>query len=382
MVHKNNLRNYTILHTEASNGWGGQEIRIITEAEGLIKRGHRVIITASAESQIIKEAKASGIETELLSMKRASILFSIWRLLNIINKYNIDIVNTHSSWDSWLGSIAGRLSGKKPFVIRTRHLSTPIGNNFMSRIVYDYLPDMIITTGEAIRNNMINKNHFNPDKILSIPTGIDLDKFNNEGEGTNLRNALNVTERVPLIGMVSVLRSWKGHLYLLEAIPEVIKAFPDARFIITGDGPYKDVIEEKIRAMDIQRYIIMTGYRDDIPAILSAIDLLVFPSYANEGVPQAVLQAFAMGKTVIASDVGSVSEVVLDYETGILVSPCNSKALAENIIGLLKDKDKKEKMAAAGRRLVEAQYSLEKMLDRTELLYNELMAQKGSRFNA
>lgn len=376
------MKNLTILHTEASNGWGGQEIRIITEAEGLIKKGHRIIIAAPPDAMIIKQAKTKNIETVPLSMERFSVLGPIKKIIDIINKYEIDIVNTHSSRDSWLASIAARLSSKKPVIIRTRHLSTPISNNLLSRIVYNHLPHKIITTGESIKDSMIEENHFNPDKIVSIPTGIDLDKFNNEGEGTNLRNTLNVTENIPLIGMVSVLRSWKGHLYLLEAIPEVIKAFPDARFIITGDGPYKDVIEEKIRAMDIQRYIIMTGYRDDIPAILSAIDLLVFPSYANEGVPQAVLQAFAMGKTVIASDVGSVSEVVLDYETGILVSPCNSKALAENIIGLLKDKDKKEKMAAAGRRLVEAQYSLEKMLDKTELLYNELMAQKGSSFNA
>lgn len=372
------MRNYTILHTEASKGWGGQEIRIITEAEGLIKRGHRIIIAASPDARIIKQAKTRNIETAPLSMERFSVLGNIKKLIDIINKYEIDIVNTHSSRDSWLASIAARLSFRKPVIIRTRHLSTPISNNFLSRFVYNYLPHKIITTGESIKKDMIDKNGYNPDKIVSIPTGIDLKIFKAGKSGANIRRALKISVRAPLIGMVSVLRSWKGHIYLLEAIPDVAKRFPNARFLIVGDGPYKDVIEEKIKEMGIGKYIIMTGHREDIPALLSAIDFLVFPSYANEGVPQAVLQAFAAGRTVIASNVGSISEVVLNNKTGILIPSRNSSILTEKIIELLKDKDKRKKMAFAGRKLVESGYSLEAMLNKIEKLYNALRVRGGN----
>lgn len=371
------MRNYTILHTEASKGWGGQEIRIITEAEGLIRRGHRIIIAAPPDAMIIKQAKIRDIQTMPLSMKKSSIFCPINEIIDIINKYEIDIVNTHSSRDSWLASIAARLSFRKPVIIRTRHLSTPISNNLLSRIVYNHLPHKIITTGESIKIDMIDKNGFNPDKIISIPTGIDLKTFKGGKINANIRRTLKISARAPLIGMVSVIRSWKGHLYLLEAIPDVIKEFPNARFLIVGDGPYKDVIEEKIEKMGIERYVIMTGHREDIPEILSTIDFLAFPSYANEGVPQAVLQAFAMGKTVIASNAGSISEVVLNNKTGILIPSRNSSVLAKRIIELLKDKDKRKKMAFAGRKFVESRYSLEAMLNKIEKLYNELMTMRG-----
>lgn len=372
------MKKYTILHTEASKGWGGQEIRIITEAEGLIKRGHRIIIAAPPDAKIIKHAKTKNIEAVPLSMEKFSVLGPIKKLMDIINKYKIDIVNTHSSRDSWLASIAARLSFRKPVIIRTRHLSTPISNNLLSRIVYNHLPHKIITTGESIKDSMIERNNFNPDKIVSIPTGINLEIFKTRKSGTNIKRAFNIPARSPLIGMVSVLRSWKGHIYLLEAVPNVIKKNPNTRFLIVGDGPYRDVIEEKIKKMGIERYVIMAGHREDIPEILSAIDFLVFPSYANEGVPQAILQAFAAGKTVIASNAGSVSEVVLNNKTGILIPPRNSAFLGKRIIELLNAKDKRKKMALAGRKLVESGYSLEAMLNKIEKIYNELMTMRGS----
>lgn len=371
------MKKYTILHTEASKGWGGQEIRIITEAEGLIKRGHRIIIAAPPDAKIIKHAKTKNIEAVPLSMEKFSVLGPIKKLMDIINKYKIDIVNTHSSRDSWLASIAARLSFRKPVIIRTRHLSTPISNNLLSRIVYNHLPHKIITTGESIKDSMIERNNFNPDKIVSIPTGINLEIFKTRKSGTNIKRAFNIPARSPLIGMVSVLRSWKGHIYLLETVPNVIKKNPNTRFLIVGDGPYRDVIEEKIKKMGIERYVIMAGHREDIPEILSAIDFLVFPSYANEGVPQAILQAFAAGKTVIASNAGSVSEVVLNNKTGILIPPRNSAVLGKRIIELLNAKGKRKKMALAGRKLVESGYSLEAMLNKIEKLYNELMTMRG-----
>src|SRR4030066_1725442 len=267
-----------ILHTEASKGWGGQEIRIITEAEGLIKREHRIIIAAPPDAMIIKQAKQRGIETVPLSMEKSSVFDPIKKIIDIINKYEIDIVNTHRSRDSWLASTPARLSFRKPCIIRTRHLSTPISNNFLSRIVYNHLPHKIITTGESIKKDMIDKNGTNPDKIVCIPTGIDLKIFKAGKSGANIRRALNIPVRAPLIGMVSVLRSWKGHIYLLEAIPDVVKKIPNARFLIVGDGPYMDVIEEKIKEMGVRKYVIMTGHREDIPEILSAIDFFAFPS--------------------------------------------------------------------------------------------------------
>ncbi|MDI1471021.1 MAG: glycosyltransferase [Thermodesulfovibrio sp.] len=118
------------------------------------------------------------------------------------------MVNTHSSKDSWVSTIAAKLAYNKPKIIRTRHLSTPIKNNFLNRLIYDTLPDAIITTGEEIRKNMINHNKFNHNKIFSIPTGVDLKRFNPEKVNPIFKS------KEFKVGTIGVLRSWKGHIFI------------------------------------------------------------------------------------------------------------------------------------------------------------------------
>jgi hypothetical protein len=118
----------TILHTESSNGWGGQEIRILTEAEGMRRRGHRVLIAATPGSRLLDEAVGKGVEMVRVEMDGWRMFAAVGRLRAVIGRERVDIVNTHSSRDSWLASAATRLSSRKPILIRTRHLSTPIGD--------------------------------------------------------------------------------------------------------------------------------------------------------------------------------------------------------------------------------------------------------------
>ena len=127
--------------------------------------------------------------------------------------------------------------------------------------------------------------------------------------------------------------------------------------------------------MGITDYVLFLGHRDDIPALMSMLDVIVLPSYANEGVPQSILQAMAMGKPVVASSAGSIPEVVHDKETGILVEPKNANALAERIVFMLDNYDFARKVAANARKLIETKYSLRHMVSRIEEIYNDLMRQ-------
>src|SRR5580700_2616061 len=133
-----------ILHTESSRGWGGQEIRILREAEGMRKRGHEIILAVNTGGSLISRARESGFLVYELPFKKALSWKTIYALIQMCSAHQIDLINTHSSLDAWLGGIAARMAGKK--VIRTRHLSTPIRKGWNSRLLYRTLADFVITT--------------------------------------------------------------------------------------------------------------------------------------------------------------------------------------------------------------------------------------------
>ena len=356
----------TILHTESSLGWGGQEIRIVRESVGMSKRGHRVIIAAPFQSAIFKRAPGEGLEVLPAEFRKKSPR-SISQMVSLINQVRPDFVNTHSSSDSWVSSIAAKLSRRGSKIIRTRHLSTPISRSLLSRLIYDLLPEAVMTTGEEIRQRMIHVNGFRASKIYSVPTGIDLQRFNPEKTIPAFK-----TDSFA-VGMVGVLRSWKGHLFFLKAIPEILKRVRDAHFYITGDGPQRENIENAIREMSLQEHVSLLGHREDVPEIMASLDLIVHPSYANEGIPQSILQAFAMGKPVIASDIGAIREIVIDRKTGLLIKPGDPQQIAERVTELYNHPNMMARLGNEGRRLVGQEHSIEKMLDKIEALYRRIL---------
>jgi glycosyltransferase involved in cell wall biosynthesis len=357
---------FTILHTEASLGWGGQEIRIVREAAGVAGRGNRVVIAAPESSMIFGRARDSGIEVFPARFNKRNPL-SVTKMAALIDRLGPDILNTHSSADSWVSTLAAKLSRTRPKVIRTKHLSAPISRSFLSRVIYDILPDAVITTGEEIRRMMIERNKFDAGRIISIPTGVDLDQF----DPKTVKPASKVG--APCVGMIGVLRSWKGHLYFLEAARLVLKEFPSVRFFIAGEGPQRRNIESMIADLSLSGKVVMLGHREDVPRIIALLDVVVHPSYANEGVPQSVLQALAMGKAVVASDTGAIGEVVIDGKTGFLVRPRSAKEISEKILYLLGHAGVREKFGEAGRTLVERFYSMRRMVDRICELYAGLL---------
>jgi len=355
----------TILHTEASLGWGGQEIRIVLEAEALSRMGHRLLIAAPRESQIFSEARARGITTLPLLMTRLVFPVALARLVGIIGQYQIDIVNTHSSLDSWIASLAARLSRRQPRIIRTRHIHTDIRGG---KIIYGRLPDRIMTTSEAIRQTLIARCAVRPDQIVTIPTGVDCDRFH-PAVAETFRQEMGIDRDTILIGMVSVLRSWKGHRYFLEAVDRLRKQAARLAFVIVGDGQMRAQIERWRADLHLESTVTLTGFRSDVPQILRALDVLVLPSYAHEGIPQIVLQAQAMETAVVASDIDGIREAVIDGETGLLSPPRDAEALAGRIERLIGDAALRARLGRQGRARILAQWTLPQMTDRILELY-------------
>ena len=347
-------------------GWGGQEIRIVRESLGMMQRGYRLMIAAPSDSVIFRKAQDSGIKTIAAVFNKKN-PFSILKMRAVICREHPDILNTHSSSDSWVASLAARSLKAGPRIIRTRHLSTPISRTLLSRFIYDTVPDAVMTTGEEIRNAMVSKNGYDGSKIFSVPTGVDLQVFDQSKAQPAIR------QDGFAVGMVGVLRSWKGHKYFLAAIPEILEQIPSAHFYIAGEGPQRENIVSIIRGMKIERHVTMLGHRDDIPQVLASLDIVVHPSYGHEGVPQTLLQAFAMQTPVIAANVGAIPEIVIHNKTGLLIEPQRPDLIAQGAIELYRNPDLGIRLAREAKKLVLSRYSMDNMLDKIESIYRKIL---------
>jgi glycosyltransferase involved in cell wall biosynthesis len=197
-----------ILHTEASLGWGGQEIRILTEAATFQRRGHAVHLLCDPRSNIFEAAPRYGIARTAMPMKRS--LPNILRLRRFLREFRPDVVNVHSSKDHWLAALARIGLRERPAIVKTRHISAGVNRNAPTRWLYRRGADFVMTTGEEIVRQLTTDGFLSKDRVAAVPTGMDTARFS-PGEQAAARAATGLPADRVLFGIVATLRSWKGH---------------------------------------------------------------------------------------------------------------------------------------------------------------------------
>lgn len=349
-------------------GWGGQEVRVFAELEWMRAHGHWVALAAHPESAIAERARKEGIAFFPLQTHKGMLPAEVVRLTMWMGRNRVEIVNTHSSNDGWLAGVAAHLA-IEPILVRSRHIEVDYPNKFWSGVAYRTLPHHVITTSQRIADRLIVELAVDPARVTCIPTGVDLERFNAVRNGT-LHKELSLPPNVALVGMISVLRSWKGHATFLDAAAQLLlDAKRSVHFVIAGDGPGREELAEKIAHEPWKDRVTVLGHRADVPNVLSSLDVLVLPSYAHEGIPQIVLQAQAMACPVVATAVGGIPEVVEEGVNGLLVPPRDFPALAEKIGMLLYDPKLSERLGHAGREYVVKHHSLDAMGERLLEVY-------------
>ncbi len=362
-----------ILHLEASSGWGGQEIRILRELEGMRARGHTLILAVTKGGGLVSRAKERGFTVYELGFKRSSWPLTLFKLLHILKKHEIDLVNTHSSLDSWIGGMAARI-GRKP-IVRTRHLSTPIKPGFNSRFVYGKLADFVVTTCSSILP-MISKQSGKPlHQCRSIATGVDPKKIQVEPEEVaEFRAKFGLQPEDFLIGTACFMRSWKGIDDLLKAADR-LRNVPHLKWVIIGGGH----AERHIRfAKELQlENILFTGHLDRPFPALAALDVFALLSTAHEGISQALLQAAYLEKPLISTRTGGLAEVCIDPHTGFNVSPFAPNEVAHAVLKLKSNPSLRDQLGQNGKKLVLEKFTLTHTLDQMEEVYKEVFVSKS-----
>lgn len=357
-----------IVHTESSCGWGGQEIRVLNEAAGMIRRGHAVTLLCPPESRIYQEAGQRGVPAAALPIGRKR-LVGVRAIRQWIKANRPDVVNTHSSTDTWLVALAGLFLRNAPPMVRTRHISAPIPGNWPTRWLYRKATRHVVTTGEALRQQVIDETGVSPRQVTSVPTGVS--QAFQPGDRPRARAQLGLPTDVFTIGIIATLRSWKGHGFLLEAFARLRDR--SARLVIVGDGPQRNVLEKQVRDLGLAGRVTMPGNQREVLPWFQALDVFTLPSYANEGMPQAVMQAMACALPVISTPIGATTEAVIAEKTGVLVKPQDVESLHAALERLHDDVDLRHRLGQAAREHVLACLGEEAMLDRMEQVFRHAL---------
>ena len=364
--------------------FGGGERVFAQIINRLPVKKYKVTVACLPTGAFIEKIERSGAQVKSVDMRNRFNPKIILQLASLIKTEKIDIVNSQGARADFFARIASKLAGV------TATISTvqmPVGGfdvNPIKKFVYMALDrfserfvDRFIVTSDTLEKTMIETHKIGPQRVVKIYNGVETEEYCvDEGELTNRRSKFRkescLEENVPVVGTIGRLVWQKGFEHFIEAIPDVLKRFKKARFLVVGEGALKDKLEAKSKSLSLEDKIIFTGFRNDIKDVLAAIDIFVMPSLL-EGLPMILLEAMAMAKPIVATNIDGVKEVLNNGETGLLVTPRDPIVLSEAIVDLLNHRDKAYQMGLAARRVVEKRFGADIMVQKVEKIYEKLL---------
>ena len=356
---------FRILHSEASLGWGGQEIRILTEAAKFATEGHSVHLICDPDSDIFAASMRYGIHCNAIPMKRKS-LHGLLAMRRFLQSWRPDVVNSHSSIDHWLAAAARTGMKTRPAIVRTRHISARVSRGAATRWLYNSGCDGVMATSQSIVTDLTNDGFLPPDRVWAVPTGIDAARYV-AGDRDAAREVLRLRQACFVFVIVATLRSWKGHSYLLDALSHLPAA--TTRLLIVGDGPQEQNLRQQIAALDLGDQVILTGRQHDVVPFLQAADTFILPSTGNEGVPQAMLQAMACRLPIVTCPVGGIPELLEGLSAVYLAEPRNVDSLSRVMNAVMNDTVSEEARGALRDRVIR-KFSIDRMYAKTLLSFD------------
>jgi glycosyltransferase involved in cell wall biosynthesis len=347
----------------------GAAIQLRDLAAGLAARGHHVTVATPPSPQWDERCRAIGVEHVGIAMHQPFDPRAAWRLARLIRRRRIQVAHAHKGRARTLAILAGMMGGRTRLVLN-RGVSFSVAGirrvGYTSRRV-----DAIVAVCESIKRGLVEAGVPGA-KIDVIYSGTDIERFHPGVDGTSIRRELGLARDDLLVTQIGV-RSWRGWKDVVGAMGAVAARVPRARLLFVGvPAPRVAEIAERARSAGIADRVLTLGPREDVPAILCASNLVVDASYAGAGITGSIREALACERPVIATAVEGMPELVRDGETGRLVPPRAPSALADAVVAALAEPMASQAMARAGRKRVEAHFSLRAKLDATEALYRRL----------
>lgn len=359
-----------IVHSEAATSFGGQEGRIFKEMTAMRARGHDVQAICQPQALLTARLREAGFTVHTLEMDGPlNYIKGVLKIRSILRAGRFDVLNTHSRRDTVIAAAAARLAGT-PLIVRTRHLSNKVGSLWS----YTRLPHRVTTVSDHVRQHLIDRG-VPAEHIATVYSPIVLPE---PVEHSTLRGELGLAEDDIVVGCVAVMRATKGHKDLIDAIAPLMASRPALHLVFIGGGsPVFEQTQAYIAELGLQTRIHLMGTRRDVPNLLAGCDLFALATQ-QEASGTVYVEAEASGLPVIGTDVGGVSEMMRNGETGILVPPKDPIALRAALERLIDDPELRHRMGQAGRRMVweEGVFSTKRLAETTEAIYRKWLAER------
>jgi glycosyltransferase involved in cell wall biosynthesis len=285
--------------------------------------------------------------------------------------YRAEIVGTRAAWR------VAEAGLRRPMVVGTVH-SSRIRSNEDRELLRALTPrmDHLVAVSQANVRKIESEGRSGPPVTL-IYNGVDLDRYDHQEPCCTLREEYGLPENGPIVGVVARLEPEKGHPTLLEAWPTVLAAQPEATLLVIGEGSRREELAAQAASLGLGSRVVFTGRRDDVPAVTAALDVAVLPSY-REAQGLSILEAMALSRPVVATNVGGIPEMIEDGVTGLLVPPHDAPALGAAILRLLDDHPLADMLARNAHDLVHERFCVELMVRAIESIYDEAVGAEAA----
>ena len=354
----------------------GGEKWMLTTAEELSTRGHRVVVSGRPRSRWIEYSRARGLPTRTMPMRGDLDPYGMLRHLGMLSGERFDVVCLGFEKAVRLCGFPARLQNRSAIISRK---GLPLMyDRVLYRFAYRHIVDRILTPSHDLKRMLCEHPWIASESVDVVHNGVRVPPRPAEDEILRIRRELGVPEDVRVIVTAGRFSPQKGFSYLLDALPKVLQSFSDVHLVLIGEGELRGDLEHQIERLNIRDRVHLPGYRRDVPRLLGASDLFVLPSL-YEGLPNVMLEAMAAGIPVVATSVNGVPEVVEDGVCGRLIPPKSGRHIESALCEFLGSWDRAREIGEAGRRRVESAFTVERMVDGVERVFqNAVLRKRGS----
>ena len=363
----------SLFHIDAGREWRGGQRQSFFLAKRLKQRGIPFVYAVQPESPLHQKASEEGLPVFPVKIKSEFDVGAVLRLARAMKRNKCMLAHFHDAHSVSVGSMAASLA-KVPLRVISRRVDFPLKKNYFSRRKYKKNIDAIIAISKGVKEVLVGGG-IDPNVIKVIPSGIDFTPYMEAASSGYLRGKLSLAPDDFLVGIVAHLADHKGHQYLIQATKALKEHSSKIKVIIVGSGPLHMELTKQAEESGVKDIVFFLGFREDVPQILSSLDVFVLSSYL-EGMGSSILDAMACSLPVVATKVGGIPEVVRHRETGLLVSPRNPSALANAILKLYNDRELASRFGQNGYRVVHQKFSSEAMAEKIIRVYENIGLRK------
>ncbi len=361
-----------VVEVLATGGNGGAQEHLNSLVNRLDPERYDVSIVSLSPGSAVRKLQKAGFSVTVIDEVDDAI--AVGALATHLADVRADVIHNHMYRAETVGTRAavalGEVGHRKPYVVSTVH-SSRIRSDEDRQTLRDLTPrmDQLIAVSRMIEDKIEDEGRVGT-PVRLIYNGVDLSRYDHQEACCTLPDEYGMEPGSQIVGVVARLEQEKGHPTLLASWPLVLRAVPDAYLLIVGEGSRRDALEAQARELKIAHRVVFTGRRDDVPSVTAALDVAVLPSY-REAQGLSILEAMALSRPVVASNVGGIPEMIEDGRTGLLVPPHDPPALAAAIIRLLTDHPYADTIGRAGHDLVHDRFCIELMVGAIETIYDE-----------